>query len=164
MHFCITWVIFQQFSRRDVKLVAFLIIFHLLNYTSPLIPKLYGKMKQKLAYYEVESTPKNEFSLYLITFHGKVSQFVVSLLSIMVTFRVTTTQELVFEAKRVCQRIKHRFVVCISSWWIQNRYTEMDPIRPLFYRYNPCNLHRVTHDNGGWRTLSMVVARERCRV
>ena len=35
MHFCITWVIFQQFSRRDVKLVAFLIIFHLLNYTSP---------------------------------------------------------------------------------------------------------------------------------
>ena len=36
--------------------MAFLIIFHLLNYISPLIPKLYGKMKQKLAYYEVEST------------------------------------------------------------------------------------------------------------
>ena len=53
-------------------------------------------MKQKLAYYEVVSTPKNEFSLYLITFHGNVSQFVVSLLSIMVTFRVVTTQELVF--------------------------------------------------------------------
>ena len=46
----------QQFSRRDLKLVAFLIIFHLLNYMSSLIPKLYGKMKQKLAYYEVEST------------------------------------------------------------------------------------------------------------
>ena len=36
-------------------------------------------MKQKLAYYEVESSPKNEFSLYLITFHSNVAQFVVSL-------------------------------------------------------------------------------------
>ena len=84
---------------RDVELVVFLIIFHLLNYTSLLIPKLYGKMKQKSAYYEVESTPKNEFSLYLITFHGNVLQFVVSLLSIMVTFLVATTQELVFRSK-----------------------------------------------------------------
>ena len=48
MHFYITWVIFQQFSRRDVKLLAFLIIFHLLNYTSPLILKHYGKMKKKI--------------------------------------------------------------------------------------------------------------------
>ena len=70
-------------------------------------------MKQKLAFYEVESTPKNEFSLYLITFYDNVSQFVVSLLSIIVTFRVTTTQELVFKAKRLCQRIKHCFVVHI---------------------------------------------------
>ena len=29
-------------------------------------------MKQILAYYELESTPKNEFSLYLITFNGNV--------------------------------------------------------------------------------------------
>ena len=56
-------------------------------------------MKQKLAYYEVESTPKNEFSLYLITFHGNVSQFVVSLLPFIVTFGVTTTQALVFRSK-----------------------------------------------------------------
>ena len=56
-------------------------------------------MKQKLANYEVESTPQNEFSLYLITFHGNVSQFVVSLLPIIVTFGVTTTQELVFRSK-----------------------------------------------------------------
>ena len=84
--------------------MAFHIIFHLLNYTSPLIPKLYGKMEQKLAYYEVESTPKNEFSLYLITFHGNVLLFVLSLLSLVIWF---------FEAKRLCQRIKHRFVVCI---------------------------------------------------
>ena len=73
--------------------------FHLLSYTSPLIPKIYRKMKQKLAYYEVKSTPKNEFSLYLITFHGNVLQFVVLLLSIMVTFLVTTPQELVFGSK-----------------------------------------------------------------
>ena len=56
-------------------------------------------MKQKLANYEVESTPKNEFPLYLIKFHGNVLQFVVSLLSIMVTFLVPTTQELVFQSK-----------------------------------------------------------------
>ena len=48
-------------------------------------------MKQKLAYYDVESMPKNEFSLYLIKFHGNVLQFVASLLSIMVTFHVATT-------------------------------------------------------------------------
>ena len=107
MHFCITWVIFHQFSRRDVKLVAFLIIFHLLNYTSPLIPKLYGKMKQILAYYEVESTPKNEFSLYLITFHCNVLLlFVVSLLSLL---------SWLYEAKRLCQWIKHRFVAFVLT-------------------------------------------------
>ena len=61
-----------------------------------------------------------------------------------------------FEAKRLCQWIKHRFVVCISLWQIQNRYKEMDVIKSLFNRYNACNLHRVTHDYGGWRRLSMV--------
>ena len=95
----------------------FLIIFHLLNYTFPLTLKRYGKIKQKLANYEVESTPKNEFSLYLITFHGNVLQFVVSLLSIMVTFLVATTHSQLknrfFEANRLCQRIKYRFAVYI---------------------------------------------------
>ena len=165
MHFCIAWVIFQQFSRRDVKLVAFLIIFHLLRYTSLLIPKFHGKIKQKLAYYEVESMPKNEFSLYLITFHSNVSHFVVSLLSIKVTFRVATTQESFFRSKTFmstfCLRlrlwIKHRFVGCISFWRIQNRYKEMDVIRSLFNRCNACNWHRVTHDYGGWRRLLMVL-------
>ena len=66
MHFCITWVIFQPFRRRDVKSVAFLVIFHLRSNTFPLIPKLHGKMKQKLSYYEVELTPKIEFLLHLI--------------------------------------------------------------------------------------------------
>ena len=86
--------------------MAFLIIFHLLNYTSPLIPKLYGKMKQILGYYELESTPKNEFSLYLITFHGNVLLFVVSLLSLLNWF---------FKVKRLCERIKHRFVVFVQT-------------------------------------------------
>ena len=63
-------------------------------------------MKQKLAYYEVESTPKNEFSLYLITFHCNVLLFAVSLLSLLNWF---------FEAKRLCQRIKHRFVVFVLT-------------------------------------------------
>ena len=63
-------------------------------------------MKLKLAYYEVESTPKNEFSLYLITFHGNVLLFVLSLLSLVIWF---------FEAKRLCQRIKHRFVVFVQK-------------------------------------------------
>ena len=86
--------------------MALLIIFYLLNYTSPLIPKLYGKMKQILAFYEVKSTPKNEFSLYLITFHCSVLLFVVSLLPLLNWF---------FEAKRLCQRIKHRFFVFILT-------------------------------------------------
>ena len=76
-------------------------------------------MKQILAYYEVESTPKNEFSLYLITFYGNVLLFVVSLLSLLNWF---------FEAKRLCQRIKHRFVVCILFPRIQIQIAIMQVI------------------------------------
>ena len=68
-------------------------------------------MKQKLVYYEVESTQKrinevgkNEFLLYLVTFHGNVSQFVVSLLSIMVTFRVAISRNLCFKKQRRLQQ------------------------------------------------------------
>ena len=68
-------------------------------------------MKQKLAYYEVQSAPKNGFSLYLITFYGNVSQFVVLLLSIVIV--TPQLKNWFFEAKRLCQRIKHRFVVYI---------------------------------------------------
>ena len=63
-------------------------------------------MKQILAYYEVELTPKNEFSLYLITFHCNVLLFVVSLLWLLNWF---------FEAKRLYQRIKYRFVVFVLT-------------------------------------------------
>ena len=145
MHFCITWVIFQQFSRRDVKLVAFLIIFHLLNYTSPLIPKLYGKMKQKLAYYEVESTPKNECSLYL------------SWQSIAICCVVTVNY-----GHFSC---RHNSGIGFSK---QNIYVNELNIILLYafcsdefkYRYNASNLYRATHDNGGWRRLSMAIATE----
>ena len=65
------------------------------------------------------------------------------------------------ESKRLSQQIKHRFAVCISYWRIQNLYKEMDVIRSLFDRYIACNLHRVAHDNGGWRGMSMTVATER---
>ena len=65
------------------------------------------------------------------------------------------------ESKRLSQWIKHRFTVCISYWRIQNLYKEMDVIRSLFDRYIGCNLHRVAHDNGGWRGMSMTVATER---
>ena len=74
-------------------------------------------MKQKLVYYEVESTQKrinevekNEFLLYLVTFHGNVSQFVVSLLSIMVTFRVVISRKLCFKKQaniEFCLKSKH---------------------------------------------------------
>ena len=63
-------------------------------------------MKQILAYYEVELTPKNEFSLYLITFHCNVLLFVVSLPWLLNWF---------FEAKRLYQRIKYRFVVFVLT-------------------------------------------------
>ena len=76
-------------------------------------------MKQILAYYEVESTPKNELSLYLITFYGNVLLFVVSLLSLL---------NWCFEAKRLCQRIKHRFVVCILFGRIQIQIAIMQVI------------------------------------
>ena len=54
---------------------------------------------KKLAYYEVESRPKNEFSFYVIEFLSNVSEFVVSLLSIMATFQVAATQESFFRSK-----------------------------------------------------------------
>ena len=43
---------------------------------------------------------QTEFSLCLITFHGNASQLVVSLVSIMVTFRVATTRDSFVELKR----------------------------------------------------------------
>ena len=140
--------------------MAFL-IFHLLNYTSPPIPKLYGKMKEKLAYYEVELTLKMSFccnlSHFMATYRNSLSRYC----QLWSLFEPPRLKNRFFEAKRLCQRIKHRLVVCISLWWIQNCYKKMDVIRSLFYRYNACNLHRVTHDYGGWRRSPWVVTTER---
>ena len=147
MHFCITCVVTQQFSHRDIKLVAFFIIFYLLNYTSSLILKLHGKMKEKLAYYEVESTGVFvvRLSLFMATYRTLLCRYC----RLWSQFMLPQLKNRFFEAKRLCRRIKHWFVVCISFWRIQNRYEEMNIIRSIFYRYNACNLHRVTHDNGG---------------
>ena len=43
-----------------------------------------------------------------------------------------------FDSKRLCQQIKHRFVVCILFCSDEFKY-----------RYNASNLYRVTHDDGG---------------
>ena len=36
------------------------------------------------------------------------------------------------KSKYLCQRIKTRFAVCISFWWIQKHYKEMDVMGPYF--------------------------------
>ena len=63
------------------------ILFHFFDYLSLLIPKLYSKIKQKLAPYEAYA--KNR--VFIAPNH--ISQYVMSLLSIMVNFCVGTTQE-----------------------------------------------------------------------
>ena len=140
MHFCITWVIFQQFSRRDVKLVAFLIIFHLLNYTSP----------------------QTKISLLWSRINAKKWVFVVpchiSLQRIPIRCVVTTDY-----GHFSC---RHYSRIGFSK---QNVYVNELNIVLLYafcsdefkYRYNASNLYRVTHDNGGWRRLSIVTATER---
>ena len=78
---------------------------------------------------------KNEFLLCIITFHGNVSQFVMSLLLIMVTFRVATTQE--FSKQNVY--VNELNIVLLYAFCSDE----------FKYRYNASNLYRVTHDNRG---------------
>ena len=127
-----------------------IVIVHLLNYTSRLIPKLHGKMKQKLAL--LWSWIKAQHPVLVVPYH--------------ISWQLTTTpwvitveyihfyshhnSRIVLSNQNVCEWIKHRFVVCILFWQIQNRCEEMDVIRPLFCRYIACNLHRIAHDNAGW--------------
>ena len=148
MHFLITWVIFQQFSHGDVKLVAFLIIFHLLNYTSRLIPKLYGKMKQKLAYYEVESTPKKWVFIvpYLVSWQSSVVTVYYGQCSCRHNSRIGFLKQNIYVNEL-------NFVLLYAFCSDEFKY-----------RYNASNLYRATHDNGGWRSLSMVIATKRCWV
>ena len=91
-------------------------------------------MKQKLAYYEVESTPKNECSLYL------------SWQSIAICCVVTVNY-----GHFSC---RHNSGIGFSK---QNIYVNELNIILLYafcsdefkYRYNASNLYRATHDNGG---------------
>ena len=68
-----------------------------------------------------------------------VWHFVVPLLLIMVFSVSSQLKSRFVESKCSCQRIKPRFVVCISLRRIQNRYKKMDAIGSLFHIYLACN-------------------------
>ena len=106
-------------------------------------------MKQKLAHYEVESTPKKQFLLYLITFHDNVSQSVT----------VDYGQFLCCHDSRIGFSKSN---VYVTEFNIVLLYVFCSD--EFKYRFNASNLYRVTLDNGGCRRLSMVVAAERCCV
>ena len=141
-----------------IKLLFFSysIIHHLL------FQKLYSKMKQKLA---PKLRSKNEFLLCYITFHGfnllLCRYFDYGHFFCLHNSRIISKR---IEWKHLYQGIKHRFLVCISFWGIQNCYKKIDVIRSLFYRYIACNKRRVVHDNCRWQRLSMAVATEGCWV
>ena len=134
MHFCITWVIFQQFSRRDVKLVAFLIIFHLLNYTSP-------QTKISLLWSRINAKKW----VFVVPYHISWQR---------IAIRCVVTADYGDFSCRHNSRI---------GLWKQNVYVNELNIVLLYafcsdefkYRHNAGNLYRVTHDNGGWRRLSI---------
>ena len=65
--------------------------------------------KWNKAYYEVESTPKNEFSLFMATFRNALCRYC-RLWSLFVSPQLKNRFS---EAKRLCQRIKYRFAVYI---------------------------------------------------
>ena len=129
--------------------MVFLIIFHLFNYTLPLW-QLWSRINMSF---------RCTLSLFMLTYRNSLYRYC-RLWSLVMSRQLKNR---FFEAKRLCQGIKHCFIVCISFWQIKNRYKEMNVIRSIFYRY-ACNSHRGTHDNGGRRRFSMVVATERCWV
>ena len=94
----------------------------------------------------------NEFSLELFTFHGNVSQFLVSLTVNYSHFSCHHNSRIGFSKQNVY----------VNELNIVLLYTLCSD--EFKYRYNLSNLYWVTHDNGGWRRLSMVIATERCWV
>ena len=138
MHFCITSAIFHQFSRRDVKLVAFLTQLYISSYSKTLwqnetnISLLWSGINAKK-----------------MSFHCTLSHFI---------------------ATYCCWLCRYcRYWIGFSK---QNVYVNELNIVLLYafcsdefkYRYNASNLYRATHDNGGWRRSSMMMATERCWV
>ena len=117
------------------------IIFHLLNYTSPLILKLHGKMKQTLALLWSKINAKNR--AFVVSYH-KSWQHIAIRCVVTVNYghflcrhnsRIVAKR---IKSKRLCQGIKHCFAMCISFGGIQNCYKEIDIIRSLFYRCLIC--------------------------
>ena len=143
MHFLITWVIFQQFSPWDVKLVAFL-TFHLLNYTSALIPKLYGEMKRKLTYYEVESIPKKW--VFIVPYHISWQRIAIRCVVTVDYGRFSCRHNSRIGFSKQNVHVNELNIVLLYAF-CSNEFK---------YRYNA--------SNGGWRRLSMVIATERCWV
>ena len=143
MHFCITWVIFQQFSRRDVKLVAFLIIFHLLNYTSP-------QTKISLLWSRINAKKW----VFVVPYHISWQRIAICC--------VVTVDCGHFSCHQNSRIGFSKPNVYVNELNIVLLY-EVCPDE-FKYRYNASNLYRVTHDNGGWRRLTMVIAAERCWV
>ena len=94
-------------------------------------------MKQKLTYYEVETTPKKKFLLYLITFHANISQFFVSLTVNYGHFSCRHNSRIGFSKQNVY--VNELNIVLLYTFCSDE----------FKYRYNPSNLYRVTYDNGG---------------
>ena len=148
MHFLITWVIFQQFSHGDVKLVAFLIIFHLLNYTTPLIPKRYGKMKQKSSLLWSGINAKK--SVFTVPYHISWQRNVICC--------VVTVDYGHFSCRhnsRISFSKQNELNIALMHVFCSEEFK---------YRHNASYLYRATHDNSKWRRMSMVIATERCWV
>ena len=132
-----TSVIFQQFNRRDVKLVVFLIIFHLLNYTPSLIAKRFdNETKISLLWSRINAKKW----VFIVPYHISWQPIAIRC--------VDTVDDGHFSCR-------HNSTIGFSK---QNVYVNELNIVLLYafcydefkYRYNASNLYWVTHDNCGW--------------
>ena len=130
------------------------ISFRLLNYTSPLITKLHGKLKSKLALLWRKINTKKW--VFVVPYH--ISWQRIAIRCVVTVdyghFVLPQLKNHFVDSRHLCQGIKHHLTVWISFWGIQNRYKETD-------KDIACNMHRVAHNNSGsWRS-SMKVAIQR---
>ena len=128
-----------------------------------LLQKLHGKMKQKLALLWSRINAKNR--VFVVPYHILWQRIVIHCIVTVDYghFSCHHKSRIVLSNQNVyTNELNIVFVVCFLFWRVQNRYKETDVIRSLFYRYIVYNLHRVAHDNGGWRRLSIAVATECC--
>ena len=92
-------------------------------------------MKQKLALLWSRINAKKRVFVVPYTFHATCYNSLCLYCRLWSLFVSPQLKNRFVKSKRLCQRIKYRFIMCISFWQIQNRYKEMDVIRFLFYRY-----------------------------